>query len=84
MNIGGVRHVADIRADDMDKTGAGVIGLQMGSNKGASQKGMAMGASRHVADMKVESIPTALFYPINRSLNPVTRFCTSKVQDFKP
>ena len=51
--MGGVRHVSDIRADDMDKSGAGVIGLQMGSNKGASQKGMGMGASRHVADMKV-------------------------------
>ena len=51
--MGGVRHVSDIRADDMDKDGSGVIGLQMGSNKGASQKGMAMGASRHVADMKV-------------------------------
>ena len=53
MAMGAVRHVSDIRADDMDKGGAGVIGLQMGSNKGASQKGMAMGASRKVADMKV-------------------------------
>ena len=35
------RHVADIRADDMDKEGQGVIGLQAGSNKGASQKGTA-------------------------------------------
>ena len=26
----------------------------MGSNKGASQKGMAMGASRHVSDINVE------------------------------
>ena len=39
MSIGGVRHVADIRADDMDKSGQSVIGLQMGSNKGASQSG---------------------------------------------
>ncbi|CDS42345.1 calponin [Echinococcus multilocularis] len=29
-----------------------VIGLQAGSNKGASQKGMSMGAVRHIADIK--------------------------------
>lgn len=39
MSIGAVRHVADIRADDFDRDGQNVIGLQMGSNKGASQKG---------------------------------------------
>ena len=37
--MGGVRHVADIKADDMSREGAGVIGLQAGSNKGASQAG---------------------------------------------
>ena len=55
MSIGGVRHVADIRADDMDKAGAGVIGLQMGSNKGASQSGMSMGGIRHVSDIAVSN-----------------------------
>jgi len=35
--------VADIRADDLSKDGAGVIGLQMGTNKGATQSGMTMG-----------------------------------------
>ena len=44
--MGGVRHVADIRADDMDKAGQAVIGLQSGSNKGASQSGMSMGGVR--------------------------------------
>ena len=39
MVIGGVRHVADIRADDLCKEGSGVIGLQMGTNKFASQSG---------------------------------------------
>lgn len=48
------RHVADIRADDMDKDGQGVIGLQMGSNKGASQQGMSMGSVRHVADIRAD------------------------------
>ena len=33
-------HILDIRADDFDKSGAGVIGLQAGSNKGASQSGI--------------------------------------------
>ena len=46
MAMGGVRHVSDIRADDMDKAGATVIGLQMGSNKGASQAGMNIGGVR--------------------------------------
>ena len=46
MSIGGVRHVADIRADDMTKDGQNVIGLQAGSNKGASQSGMAIGSVR--------------------------------------
>ena len=39
MAMGGVRHIADIKADDMSREGAGVIGLQAGSNKGASQAG---------------------------------------------
>ena len=60
MSMGGVRHVADIRADDMDKSGQGVIGLQMGSNKGASQKGMSMGAVRHVSDIQVLNAPSAV------------------------
>jgi hypothetical protein len=51
MSMGAARHVADIRADDMDKSGQSVIGLQMGSNKGASQSGMSSGV-RHASDMK--------------------------------
>ena len=43
MTIGGVRHVADIKADDLSLDGAGVIGLQMGTNKGATQSGMTIG-----------------------------------------
>lgn len=39
MAFGAVRHIADIRADDMSKEGQNVIGLQAGSNKGASQSG---------------------------------------------
>lgn len=46
MAIGAVRHVSDIRSDDMSKDGASVIGLQAGSNKGASQAGMKIGATR--------------------------------------
>ncbi len=43
MNIGGVRHCADIRADNMSKAGEGVLNLQMGTNKLANQSGMVMG-----------------------------------------
>jgi len=32
------------------KAGASVIGLQMGTNKGASQAGMSFGKSRHIVD----------------------------------
>lgn len=39
MAMGASRHVSDIMVDDMDAAGKGMIGLQMGTNKGASQKG---------------------------------------------
>lgn len=56
MSFGAVRHVADIRADDMDQEGQGVINLQSGTNKFASQKGMSMGAVRHVADIRADNM----------------------------
>ena len=40
MNIGATRKIADMKIDDMSKEGQGMIGLQAGSNKGASQAGM--------------------------------------------
>ena len=54
--MGAVRHVADIRADDMNQDGQGVINLQAGTNKFASQKGMSMGAVRHVADIRADDL----------------------------
>lgn len=37
--------------EDQLKAGQGIIGLQMGTNKGASQAGMnAFGNSRHITD----------------------------------
>lgn len=51
MRFGGVRHVADIRADDLTKEGSSVIGIQMGSNKFASQSGMTFGGVRHVGEL---------------------------------
>ena len=36
----------------MAPSGQSVIGLQMGSNQGASQSGMAMGSARHVGDIQ--------------------------------
>ena len=56
MSMGAVRHVADIRADDMTQEGQGVIILQAGTNKHASQKGMSMGAVRHVADIRADDM----------------------------
>ena len=48
--------MADIRADDMTRDGQNVIGLQSGSNKGASQKGMSIGSVRHVSDIKSDDM----------------------------
>jgi len=56
MSMGSVRHVADIRADDMTKEASTTIGLQAGFNKGASQVGMSMGAVRHVADIRADDV----------------------------
>ncbi|MEH0877109.1 calponin repeat domain-containing protein, partial [Enterococcus faecium] len=56
---------ADIRADDASREGAGVIGLQAGSNKGASQAGMSFGAQRHIADIKVDDMSQASKASIN-------------------
>jgi len=57
MSIGSVRHIADIRCDQMCQEGSAVIGLQMGTNTCASQKGMSsMGGTRHIADIRCESM----------------------------
>jgi hypothetical protein len=42
--------------EDQLKSGNAVIGLQMGTNKGASQKGMSMGNTRHIADIRCDNI----------------------------
>jgi len=39
------------------RAGQGFVGLQAGTNKGASQTGMtSFGASRHIADIKVKEL----------------------------
>lgn len=48
MRMGGARHVADIRADDLSRDGSATMGLQMGSNQGASQSGMSFGQARKI------------------------------------
>jgi hypothetical protein len=47
------RNTRDFSEEQM-KAGQGVIGLQMGTNKGASQKGMSFGTTRHIADINVD------------------------------
>lgn len=57
MAMGGVRHGADIRCDDMTKEGQSTITLQYGTNKYASQSGMrGMGAQRHISDIRVDKM----------------------------
>ncbi|XP_074653763.1 muscle-specific protein 20-like isoform X2 [Tubulanus polymorphus] len=43
-------------SDAQLKAGQGIIGLQAGTNKCASQKGMGMGATRHISDIKVDDM----------------------------
>lgn len=57
-SMGAVRHVADIRADDMNKDGQAQLSLQAGTNRFASQKGMSMGSVRHVADIRADDATT--------------------------
>ncbi len=42
--------------DEQMKAGQNVIGLQMGTNKVASQSGMSFGAQRHINDIKVDGV----------------------------
>lgn len=55
MSIGAVRHVSDIKADQMTQEGQGILNLQSGTNQFASQKGMSFGAVRHVSDIKADT-----------------------------
>lgn len=52
--MGGRRHGADIRCDNMTREGQSTITLQYGTNKFATQSGMtSIGAVRHIADIRV-------------------------------
>ena len=42
--------------DDQLAAGKAVIGLQMGTNKCASQSGMSMGGQRHINDIKCDDM----------------------------
>ena len=54
-----------IQADDATKEGSAVIGLQMGTNQCASQKGMKMGASRHIVDFRTDDMDKSSAAVIN-------------------
>jgi len=47
------RNVRDF-SDEQLTAGKSVIGLQMGTNKVASQSGMSFGGQRHIADIQVD------------------------------
>ena len=44
------------------RAGAGIIGLQAGTNKCASQSGMSMGGVRHVADIKADDMSKVSYF----------------------
>lgn len=43
-------------SEDQLRAGEGIIGLQAGTNKLASQKGMSFGAQRHIADIRCDDM----------------------------
>ena len=47
-SFGAVRHISDIRADDLDRQGQGMLTLQGGTNKFASQKGQLENSTGHI------------------------------------
>ncbi|CAH1796013.1 unnamed protein product, partial [Owenia fusiformis] len=49
------KHIVEFSEEQL-KAGQGIIGLQAGTNKCASQSGMAMGAVRHIADIKADDM----------------------------
>jgi len=49
------KHVVNFTEEQL-RAGQGMIGLQAGTNKCASQSGMKMGASRHIADIKADDM----------------------------
>ncbi|XP_070202460.1 calponin-1-like isoform X3 [Littorina saxatilis] len=49
------KHIVNFTEDQL-RAGQGIIGLQAGTNKCASQAGMKMGASRHIADIRSDDM----------------------------
>ena len=51
MVMGGVRHINDIKCDEISDAGKSTINLQYGYNAGATQSGMNFGKNRSVVDI---------------------------------
>jgi len=49
MTFGGVRHVGDLRVDQMDQDSQNAISLQYGKPGGANQSGMSYGGRRDIS-----------------------------------
>ncbi|XP_012942981.1 myophilin [Aplysia californica] len=49
------KHIVEFTEEQL-RAGQGIIGLQAGTNKLASQAGMKMGASRHIADIRADDM----------------------------
>lgn len=58
-------------SDEQLAAGQNVIGLQMGTNKLASQSGMSFGGQRHIADIKVETYDYLTLASFKIKLNSV-------------
>ena len=53
MSFGTRRHIADLMTDAATQEGQKYIGLQMGTNQVASQKGLSFGTPRGIADLHI-------------------------------
>lgn len=57
MSFGSVRHISDIRCDDIDPEGNSILTQQAATNRFASQSGSrGFGAVRHISDIKADDI----------------------------
>ncbi len=77
--MGAVRHVSDVKCGaEMTQEGSGIIGLQSGTNRGASQAGMRFGGLRHAGDTNLTKDMSKEGHAVIGLQSGTNRFATQK------